>query len=130
MMLPTVNLSFLWHIRAEEWTDKFLFTSKGTKRMEFWSFERSLSDCNLSFAQEPLLLKIYLFLTEERLLNKLVSGVDDIDWSYGKAQAEPILTVSHGGAMWPFYLRLQLKMDPKERFVNCAIIISIMMGAF
>ena len=38
-----------------------------------------------------------------------------------KAQAEPILAVSHGGAMWAFYLKATAQnLDPKERG-NCAI---------
>lgn len=39
-----------------------------------------------------------------------------------KAQAEPILAVSHGGAMWAFYIKATAQnLDPKERFGNCAI---------
>ena len=39
-----------------------------------------------------------------------------------KAQAEPILAVSHGGAMQAFYLKATAQnLDPKVRFSNCAI---------
>ncbi len=34
-----------------------------------------------------------------------------------KAQAEPILAVSHGDAMWAFYLKATAQnLDPKERW--------------
>ena len=39
-----------------------------------------------------------------------------------KAGAEPVLAVSHGGAMWAFYLKIAAQaLDPKVRFGNCAI---------
>ena len=44
-----------------------------------------------------------------------------------KAQAEPILAVSHGGAMWVFYLKVTAQsLDPKERLVTVLSVISIM----
>ncbi len=39
-----------------------------------------------------------------------------------QAGAEPVLAVSHGGAMWAFYLKIAAQaLDPKVRFGNCAI---------
>lgn len=39
-----------------------------------------------------------------------------------KAGAEPVLAVSHGGAMWAFYLKIAAQaLDPKVRFGNCVI---------
>ena len=39
-----------------------------------------------------------------------------------RADAEPVLAVSHGGAMWAFYLKIAAQaLDPKVRFGNCAI---------
>ena len=39
-----------------------------------------------------------------------------------QADAEPVLAVSHGGAMWAFYLKIAAQsLDPKVRFGNCAI---------
>ena len=39
-----------------------------------------------------------------------------------QADAEPVLVVSHGGAMWAFYLKIAAQaLDPKVRFGNCAI---------
>ena len=39
-----------------------------------------------------------------------------------QAGAEPVLAVSHGGALWAFYLKIAAQaLDPKVRFGNCAI---------
>ena len=39
-----------------------------------------------------------------------------------QADAEQVLAVSHGGAMWAFYLKIAAQaLDPKVRFGNCAI---------
>ena len=39
-----------------------------------------------------------------------------------QAGAEPVLAVSHGGAMWAFYLKIAAQaLDPKVRFGNCVI---------
>ena len=39
-----------------------------------------------------------------------------------QAGEEPVLAVSHGGAMWAFYLKIAAQaLDPKVRFGNCAI---------
>ena len=39
-----------------------------------------------------------------------------------QAGAEPVLAVSHGGAMWAFYLKIAAQaLDPKVSFGNCAI---------
>lgn len=39
-----------------------------------------------------------------------------------QAGAEPVLAVSHGGAMWAFYLKIAAQaLDPKVHFGNCAI---------
>ncbi|MGQ5514271.1 histidine phosphatase family protein [Streptococcus anginosus] len=39
-----------------------------------------------------------------------------------QAGAEPVLAVSHGGAMWAFYLKIAAQaLNPKVRFGNCAI---------
>ena len=38
------------------------------------------------------------------------------------AVENPTLVVSHGGAMWAFYLKIAAQaLDPKVRFGNCAI---------
>ena len=39
-----------------------------------------------------------------------------------QAGPDPVLAVSHGGAMWAFYLKIAAQaLDPKVRFGNCAI---------
>ena len=39
-----------------------------------------------------------------------------------QAGPDPVLAVSHGGAMWAFYLKITAQaLDPKVRFGNCAI---------
>ena len=51
----------------------------------------------------------------ERVLVTLTEVMEQVD-------AEPVLAVSHGGAMWAFYLKVAAQaLDPKVRFGNCAI---------
>lgn len=51
----------------------------------------------------------------ERLLVTLTEVMEQAD-------AEPVLAVSHGGAMWAFYLKIAAQaLAPKVRFGNCAI---------
>lgn len=51
----------------------------------------------------------------ERMLITLTEAMEQVG-------AEPVLAVSHGGAMWAFYLKIAAQaLDPKVRFGNCAI---------
>ena len=51
----------------------------------------------------------------ERMLVTLTEAMEQVG-------AEPVLAVSHGGAMWAFYLKIAAQaLDPKVRFGNCAI---------
>lgn len=51
----------------------------------------------------------------ERLLVTLTEVME-------KAADQPVLAVSHGGAMWAFYLKIAAQdLDPQIRFGNCAI---------
>lgn len=51
----------------------------------------------------------------ERVLGTLTQVME-------QAGIEPVLAVSHGGAMWAFYLKIAAQaLDPKVRFGNCAI---------
>ena len=51
----------------------------------------------------------------ERVLVTLTEVMEQVD-------AEPVLAVSHGGAIWAFYLKIAAQaLDPKVRFGNCAI---------
>ena len=51
----------------------------------------------------------------ERVLVTLTEVMEQVD-------AEPVLAVSHGGAMWAFYLKVAAQaLDPKVSFGNCAI---------
>ncbi|WP_241209268.1 histidine phosphatase family protein, partial [Streptococcus sp. DD11] len=52
----------------------------------------------------------------ERMLLTLTQVMDKAD------RQEPTLVVSHGGAMWAFYLKVAAQaLDSKVRFGNCAI---------
>ena len=51
----------------------------------------------------------------ERMLITLTEAMEQVG-------AEPVLAVSHVGAMWAFYLKIAAQaLDPKVRFGNCAI---------
>lgn len=91
---------------------------KGLKEWNFGTFEGESEDLN-----PPLPYKDF-FVTYggegvdqvgERVLVTLTEVME-------QAGAEPVLAVSHGGAMWAFYLKIAAQaLDSKVRFGNCAI---------
>ena len=91
---------------------------KGIKEWNFGTFEGESEDLN-----PPLPYKDF-FVTYggegvdqvgERVLVTLTEVME-------QAGAEPVLAVSHGGAMWAFYLKIAAQaLDSKVRFGNCAI---------
>lgn len=128
MMLPTVNLrASLWHIRASDGRTNSYLRVKGLKEWNFGLFEAQPERLQSQFRAgatsfEDLFVPYGGEAVEqvgERVLMTLTEVME-------KAQAEPILAVSHGGAMWAFYLKVTAQsLDPKERLVTVLSVISI-----
>ena len=82
---------------------------KGLKEWNFGTFEGESEDLFVPYGGEGV------YQVGERVLVTLTEVMEQAD-------AEPVLAVSHGGAMWAFYLKIAAQaLDPKVRFGNCAI---------